>query len=57
MRSGVQLHPLAVIVVVLGGAELDGVAGMFLAVPVVAIASAVCRYWVEWRGSEHLLAL
>lgn len=53
MRSGVQLHPLAVIVAVLGGAELDGVAGMFLAVPVVAIASVVCRHWVEWRGGEQ----
>jgi len=53
MRSGVQLHPLAVIVAVLAGAELDGVAGMFLAVPVVAIASVVCRHWVEWRGGEQ----
>ncbi len=53
MRSGVQLHPLAVIVAVLAGAELDGVAGMFLAVPVVAIASVVCRHWVDWRSGEQ----
>jgi predicted PurR-regulated permease PerM len=53
MRSGVRLHPLAVIVAVLAGAELDGVAGMFLAVPVVAIASVVCRHLVEWRGGEQ----
>jgi predicted PurR-regulated permease PerM len=52
MRSGVQLHPLAVIVAVLAGAELDGVAGMFLAVPVVAVASVACRHWVDWRGNE-----
>jgi predicted PurR-regulated permease PerM len=52
MRSGVRLHPLAVIVAVLAGAELDGVAGMFLAVPVVAVASVVCRHLVVWRGGE-----
>ena len=45
IRRGIQLHPLAVIVAVLAGAELDGVAGMFLAVPAVAIASVVYRHW------------
>ena len=49
---GIQLHPLAVIVAVLAGAELDGVAGMFLAVPTVAIASVVYRHWLEWRSGE-----
>jgi predicted PurR-regulated permease PerM len=33
IRRGVELHPLAVIVAVLAGAELGGVAGIFLAVP------------------------
>ena len=36
----------------LTGAELDGVAGIFLAVPVVAIASVVYRHWLEWRNSD-----
>jgi predicted PurR-regulated permease PerM len=49
IRRGLQLHPLAVIVAVLAGAELDGVAGMFLAVPVVAVASVACRHWLAWR--------
>ena len=52
MGPGVRLHPLAVIVAVLAGAELDGVAGMFLAVPLVAIASVACRHWVDWRDNE-----
>ena len=46
---GLHLHPLAVIVVVLAGLELNGVAGMFLAVPVVAIGSVVYRHWSDWR--------
>ena len=52
ISRGVQLHPLAVIVAVLTGAELDGIAGMFLAVPAVAIASVVCRHWLEWRSED-----
>jgi predicted PurR-regulated permease PerM len=49
------LHPLAVILAVLAGAELDGVAGMFLAVPAVAIASVVCRHWLEWHRSNDVV--
>jgi predicted PurR-regulated permease PerM len=52
IRRGMHLHPLAVIVAILVGAELDGVAGMFLAVPAAAIASVVYRHWVEWRGTQ-----
>jgi predicted PurR-regulated permease PerM len=52
IRRGIELHPLAVIVAVLAGAELDGVAGMFLAVPTVAIASVVYRHWLVWRTDD-----
>jgi predicted PurR-regulated permease PerM len=52
MRCGIQLHPLAVILAVLAGAELDGVAGMFLSVPTVALATVVYRHWLEWRSGD-----
>ena len=52
IRHSMDLQPLAVILAVLAGAELDGVAGMFLAVPVVAMASVVFRHWQEWRGDD-----
>jgi predicted PurR-regulated permease PerM len=52
IRRGIQLHPLAVIVAILIGAELYGVAGMFLAVPAAAIASVAYRHWLEWRSDE-----
>jgi len=37
MRHGVQLHPLLVLFGVFAGAELAGVAGTFLSVPVLAL--------------------
>jgi predicted PurR-regulated permease PerM len=52
MRRGIQLHPLAVILAVLAGAELGGVAGMFLSVPTVALATVVYRHWLEWRSGD-----
>ena len=33
------------------GAELGGVVGMFLAVPVVAFTSVVFHHWADWRRS------
>jgi predicted PurR-regulated permease PerM len=52
IRRGIHVHPLAVILAVLAGAELGGIAGMFLAVPTAAIASVVYRHWREWREDE-----
>ena len=52
--QGIHLHPLAVIVALLSGAELAGVAGIFLAIPVVAILTVSYRHWLEHRGSEGL---
>jgi predicted PurR-regulated permease PerM len=52
IRRGIPLHPLAVILAVLAGAELLGVAGMFLAVPVVGVLLVVYRHSVTWRRGE-----
>jgi predicted PurR-regulated permease PerM len=41
-----------VILAVLAGAELGGIAGIFLAVPVVAIATVVGRHWLGWRKGQ-----
>lgn len=54
--QGIHLHPLAVILSILAGAELAGVAGIFLAIPVVAIATVSYRHWLEHRGSEGIVA-
>ncbi|HKB12907.1 MAG TPA: AI-2E family transporter [Vicinamibacterales bacterium] len=52
MGSNIHLHPLGVILAVLAGAELGGAVGVLLSVPALAIALAIYRYVVEFRGSE-----
>ena len=52
--QGIHLHPLAVIIAILSGAELAGVAGIFLAIPAVAILTVSYRHWLEHRGSEGI---
>jgi predicted PurR-regulated permease PerM len=47
---GVEVHPVVVILAVLGGAELGGVIGVFLSVPVAALL-IVC--WRHWRVLRH----
>ena len=51
---GIHLHPLAVILAILAGAEIAGVAGIFLAIPVIAIITVTYRNWLEHRGNETL---
>jgi hypothetical protein len=55
--QGIHLHPLAVILAILCGAELAGVAGIFLAIPIVAILTVSYRHWLEHRGSEGIADL
>lgn len=43
MARGIEIHPALVIVGVLAGGEIAGVAGMFLSVPVIAAARIVWR--------------
>jgi predicted PurR-regulated permease PerM len=56
IRHGIHLHPLAVILAILSGAELAGVAGIFLAIPVIAVLAVAYRHWFEYRGGEGLVA-
>jgi predicted PurR-regulated permease PerM len=53
---GIHMHPLAVILAILCGAELAGVAGIFLAIPAVAVLSVMYRHWLDYRGSAGLVA-
>jgi predicted PurR-regulated permease PerM len=52
--QGIHLHPLVVIVAVLCGGELAGVAGIFLAIPTAAIMSVIYRHWLRRRGHDGL---
>ena len=55
--QGIHLHPLAVIFAILAGEKLAGVAGIFLAIPVVAIVTVGYRHWMEHRGSDGIADL
>lgn len=42
---GVEIHPVVVILAVLSGAELGGVTGVFLSVPIAALLIVCWRHW------------
>ncbi len=54
--QGIHLHPLAVVLAILCGEELAGLAGIFLAIPAVAIITVTYRHWLEHRGSSGIVA-
>jgi predicted PurR-regulated permease PerM len=56
VRRGIHMHPLGVILAILSGAELAGMAGIFLAIPAVAVLSVVYRHLLEYRGSGGLVS-
>jgi predicted PurR-regulated permease PerM len=48
MQRSVKLHPFAVIIAVLAGAEIAGIIGVFLSIPVAATLQI---FWRRWRTS------
>ena len=56
VRDGVHLHPLAIILSVLAGEQVAGIPGVFISIPIVAVASVFYRHFLEHRGSRGLLS-
>jgi len=54
ISQGVEIHPVVVILAVLGGAELGGVTGVFLSVPVAALLIVCWRHWRDLRQDRSL---
>jgi predicted PurR-regulated permease PerM len=54
VRVGVKMHPLLVVLAVLCGAELDGVVGIFLAIPVVGLFIVGYNHYLGYRRSVIL---
>jgi predicted PurR-regulated permease PerM len=50
--TGIHLHPLGVILAILCGAELAGLAGIFLAIPLVAVATLAYWHYRDHRAAE-----
>jgi predicted PurR-regulated permease PerM len=57
MKQGVELHPLLVLFGVFAGAELAGIAGAFLSVPVLALARVMYERVRKARRAEELTPL
>jgi predicted PurR-regulated permease PerM len=53
---GMEMHPLLIILAVLTGAELGGIIGIFLAIPATALITVVYRHWLEYKGSQGIMA-
>lgn len=53
---GLEMHPLVIILAVLSGAELGGVIGIFLAIPVTALITVCFRHWFEHRDGRGIVA-
>ncbi len=51
---GVHLHPLAVILAILCGAELGGLTGIFLAIPAAAVLTVTYRHLRKHQAAEAL---
>jgi predicted PurR-regulated permease PerM/ActR/RegA family two-component response regulator len=56
VASGMKLHPAVIIITLLCGSHLAGVAGLFLAIPVAAVLMVLYRYLLRELGQESLLA-
>ena len=56
VRGGIHLHPLAIILSVLAGEQVAGIPGVFLSIPLVAIATVIYRHILEHQGQSGLVS-
>lgn len=56
VRGGIHLHPLAIILAVLAGEQVAGIPGVFISIPIVAVATVIYRHVLEHQGRRGLLS-
>lgn len=56
VRGSIHLHPLAIILSVLAGEQIAGIPGVFLSIPIVAVATVFYKHILEYRGNKGFLA-
>jgi predicted PurR-regulated permease PerM len=54
IREGIHLHPLAIILSILAGEQIAGIVGVFLSIPVVALATVLHKHILEHSGARGL---
>lgn len=55
VREGIHLHPLAIILSVLAGEQVAGIQGVFIAIPIVSLATVIYRHILQHSGNQGLL--
>lgn len=56
VRGGIELHPVVIILSVLAGEQAAGIPGVFISIPIVAIATVFYRHIVEHQGGRGVFA-
>ena len=56
VRGGIHMHPLTIILSVLAGEQIAGIPGVFLAIPIVAVAGVIYRHVQEHQGPRGLVS-
>ena len=51
---GIKMHPLVVVMAILAGAEIGGLVGIFLSIPVVGLVIVFYNHYVAFRGIQNL---
>lgn len=56
IRKGIHLHPLAVILSALAGEQVAGIAGVFIAIPLVALLTVLYKHMQDHADGRGLFA-
>lgn len=56
VRGGIELHPVVIILSVLAGEQVAGIPGVFISIPIVAIATVFYRHIIEHQGGRGMFA-
>jgi len=51
---GIKMHPLVVILAILAGAEIGGLIGVFLSIPIVGLVIVSYNHYLAYRGIQNL---
>lgn len=51
---GIKMHPVIVILAILAGAEIGGLIGVFLSIPVVGLVIVFYNHYLAYRGIQNL---
>jgi predicted PurR-regulated permease PerM len=52
--QGIKMHPVVVVVAILGGAEIGGLTGIFLAIPFVGLMIVAYNHYVAYKRIEAI---